>query len=237
MLPSFVKIHATDSTNDELKLRFRESVIPNLTTLYAHHQRAGRGQMGAVWQSQAGKNLTFSTLLRDVPVDKQGFEQVKFISVCLARWLRQEHQIQTHVKWPNDIVSVHHKLAGILVENVHAADGTVHAIHGIGLNVNQLDFEALPRAISLQSITGKEYHLEELLFSFVAYLHHQLVHHHAVVAMYESLLYKKDQLAQYKIEGRQIHGILRGVDDQGRMLLEVDGQVTAYETKQIKMIY
>ena len=52
-----VHIDEIDSTNLELKRKAVHQFIPNGTLLTASFQTAGKGQMGAIWESQKGKNL------------------------------------------------------------------------------------------------------------------------------------------------------------------------------------
>lgn len=60
-----VKLHATTSTNDELRARLRESETPHLTAIYSLSQSQGRGNRGSIWHTEDGKNLTFSVLVSD----------------------------------------------------------------------------------------------------------------------------------------------------------------------------
>jgi len=59
---SIIKLSATDSTNAYLKaLTLRES-LDDFTVVVTEMQLAGKGQMGAEWVSDKGKNLTVSIL-------------------------------------------------------------------------------------------------------------------------------------------------------------------------------
>ena len=49
------------------------------------------------------------------------------------------------IKWPNDILSDHHKIAGILIENIIKTNQIESSVIGIGLNVNQKSFKGLPK--------------------------------------------------------------------------------------------
>ena len=57
-----LKLDATDSTNLYLRDLLRSENPLDYTVVVAEKQLKGRGQMGAVWQSKGGKNLTFSVL-------------------------------------------------------------------------------------------------------------------------------------------------------------------------------
>ena len=57
-----VKLDATDSTNAFLKNLMLSEKQEDFTIVAANQQLQGRGQMGSKWESEAGKNLTFSVL-------------------------------------------------------------------------------------------------------------------------------------------------------------------------------
>lgn len=232
-----VKLHATGSTNDDLKARFRESELPQLTTIYTDHQKAGKGQMGATWVSEPFKNLTFSVLITDLVKNLTDFEINKCITVVLVEWLRKKLQVQAVIKWPNDILSVHHKLAGLLIENIYQGNSREFSIVGIGLNVNQTDFQSFTKAISLTQITGKTYNLEELLIDFLNFLSKELIHTEALISRYESHLFKYRQKTKFRKSGAEFTATVQGTDETGRLLLQHDGSLHAYHLKEVQWIY
>jgi BirA family biotin operon repressor/biotin-[acetyl-CoA-carboxylase] ligase len=61
-----VKLDAIDSTNDFLKDLIRQQNVENFTVISAENQTKGKGQMGAVWNSEQGKNLIMSVLVKDL---------------------------------------------------------------------------------------------------------------------------------------------------------------------------
>ena len=116
----------TDSTNNLLKAAvaadaawLREERIPVVWTGF---QTAGRGQAGNGWESEQGKNLLFSLLLRQppVPVEKQFLISML---AAVALWDTVAEAIGKEgltIKWPNDLYSGDKKLAGMLIENTLA---------------------------------------------------------------------------------------------------------------------
>lgn len=230
------KLHATESTNDYLKLRFRESKLTQLHTVVTHHQTAGRGQMGAGWTSEPGKNLTFSVLFKN----KMGlapFQINKFVSVMLVRFLKDHLEISAEIKWPNDILSVNKKIAGVLIENNFKAGVISHSIIGIGLNVNQLDFQDLPRASSLSRITGKEYNLDQLLKNFLTYLHTQLPEYKSHINSYESHMFGYLKNKNFVIDGLNQAAVIKGVDESGKLILVIKNEDQFFDLKEVAWLY
>lgn len=161
-------IRETNSTNTLLRTQYSEA-LPNLYTIRTDYQTAGRGQAGNGWESEDGKNLLFSTLMRSDIRPAEQFRLTMMVSVAMWEMLSQylPNDLLT-IKWPNDIYYGDKKLAGILVENILSGDRIAYSIAGIGLNVNQLEFKSdAPNPISMQQITGKAYDVEVLLSGFL----------------------------------------------------------------------
>ena len=161
-------IRETNSTNTLLRTQYSEA-LPNLYTIRTDYQTAGRGQAGNGWESEDGKNLLFSTLIRSDIRPAEQFRLTMMVSVAMWEMLSQylPNDLLT-IKWPNDIYYGDKKLAGILVENILSGDRIAYSIAGIGLNVNQLEFKSdAPNPISMQQIMGEAYDVEVLLSGFL----------------------------------------------------------------------
>ncbi|WP_431472135.1 biotin--[acetyl-CoA-carboxylase] ligase [Nonlabens sp. SCSIO 43208] len=235
---NIVKLYATTSTNDELRSRFRESELTHLTTVVAYKQSAGKGQHGAKWHSEPGKNLTFSFLLDNSKVRLTPFQINKWITVSLVSWLKNHLGIKADIKWPNDILAVNHKLAGILIETVYSGSSLSHAIVGIGLNVNQDEFPDSLKAISLKLITGKQFNLDELLFSFVQYLNVSNYEIKEFINDYNSHLYKLGRTLNFEYLDRPITATIIGVTENGLLeLMTTDSQYLTADLKELKWFY
>ena len=149
-----------DSTNEEVRRQIDN--LDNLSVVSALTQTAGRGQRGNSWSSAPGHNLTFSILLKfaddtsndfhsSLPrlkaVDQFVISEVAAISVAK---LLDNHGISASIKWPNDIYAGNRKICGILVENILRGNNVYRSIVGIGLNINQKNFDvSLPNPTSM----------------------------------------------------------------------------------------
>ena len=158
------KVSETLSTNELLKSLADREPLPVGYTVVAVAQTAGRGQLGAVWESQPGQNLTFSVLLRPdfLKADKM-FMISKVVSLAIADYLESTGGI-FKIKWPNDIYHFDSKICGTLIENQLMGDHIVYSIVGIGLNVNQEAFISdAPNPVSMFNIFDKKFDLTEEL--------------------------------------------------------------------------
>jgi len=121
----------TGSTNADL-LALAADGAPEGTVLAAEEQRAGRGRMGRAWVSPPRSALTFSVLLRPLPVPPARLGWLPLLAgVAVTSAVRAVTAVDARLKWPNDVLVRAAKLAGILAE---ASGGAV--VVGIGLNVS-----------------------------------------------------------------------------------------------------
>ena len=132
-----VHIDETDSTNRWLKdyplpLPAGEDVV-----VVADYQTAGKGCGSNAWESERGKNLTFSMLIHPegIPANEQ-FRITEVVSVALCETLEPYIKKKVEIKWPNDVYVGDRKICGILIENRLQGSVIKDSIIGIGLNVN-----------------------------------------------------------------------------------------------------
>lgn len=240
-----IKLDATDSTNSFLRQLSGMEMLTDYTIAVTDNQTSGRGQMGTVWYSETGKNLTASVF---VDVSFLEFERQFCISMvaCLALidTLKQFSIPKLKIKWPNDILSENKKICGVLIENIVKQNSLQATIIGVGLNVNQTQFVNLPQASSLKEITGVHHNLEELLISLIARLkfYFKLLKQDEffkIKQTYESLLFRKDKPSTFKdSENNQFSGFIKAVSDSGKLqILLEDNELREFDLKEISLLY
>ena len=144
-----IHIEETDSTNRWLKENGEGNMV-----VVADYQTAGKGCGTNSWESERGKNLTFSMLIHpeNIPASRQ-FRITEIISVAICEVLEQ-YIGDVSIKWPNDIYWRNGKLGGILIENALTGNQIRDCIIGVGLNVNQRRFlSGAPNPVSLWQIS------------------------------------------------------------------------------------
>ena len=239
-----IKLDAIDSTNDFLKQLFKESAVEDYTIVMANEQTKGKGQFGAKWISEPGKNLTMSILVKDIQLTNQNIYDFNIaVALSVIKVLKNIQIPNIAIKWPNDIMADSKKVAGILIENILKPDGSFTSIVGIGLNLNQTNFEDLPQAISLKCITGKTYEQEEIAILLKDSLKANRVNldksSDLLWEQYHQNLYKKEYPSAFEDKGgNRFMGIIKKVTRDGKLevLLE-DDSVTHFEVKDIKMLH
>ncbi|WP_297796112.1 biotin--[acetyl-CoA-carboxylase] ligase [uncultured Eudoraea sp.] len=227
-----VKLDATDSTNAYLKKLMATEKVQDFTVVTANNQLSGRGQRGAQWESEAGKNLTFSVLryFENFRIQEQ-FALNIIASLAVYKTLKKLFIPNLYVKWPNDIMSGNNKICGILIENNLKNDLIKSSIIGIGLNVNQMDFGKLNKASSLKRITGRTIDLDEVLTAILDNLKVLFEEFtpgkvHGIREQYESFLFRKDKPSTFRdSNSKLVTGYIRGITEEGKLVVEFEDAI------------
>jgi len=221
-------VASCDSTNSAL-LRQAEAGAPSGRVLVAEVQTAGRGRRGRHWVSASADSLTFSLLWRfPLPINRLSGLSLA-VGVAVSRALEALGAVGVCLKWPNDILlrqaDGDAKLAGILIE-LQADRRGVCTVIGIGLNL-RLPGDEVPQpaaglAQAMSQLPGRTELLAELLRQLALTLD--------AFAVDGLPSCKTDWLARHAWQDAPVtlldaeqpprHGLCRGVDDEGALLLE-----------------
>jgi BirA family biotin operon repressor/biotin-[acetyl-CoA-carboxylase] ligase len=239
-----IKLDAIDSTNEFLKGLSVEQTLENFTVVTAENQTKGKGQMGSVWVSEPGKNLIMSILVKNYLTDiSQLFNSSIVASVSIIQALEELNIPELSIKWPNDIMSYNKKIGGILIENSIKSDGNIFSIVGLGLNVNQTNFEQLPKASSLAAICNTPFDKEEILLKIIDKLEQNVLFWNQnpdlLWSEYTNKLFKKGIPMPFEDQNKhQFMGIIQGVSCIGRLRILLDNDtVSEFDIKGIQMLY
>ena len=230
---TLLEIHSLiDSTNSYLLRRIPHQVKQGQVCI-AEYQDAGRGRRGRQWISPFGSHIYMSMYwyLEQGISASMGLSVVAALAVSDA--IKQLYTLDVELKWPNDIYINGSKLAGILIDLEGQALEPSHSVIGIGLNID------MPLKIAehidqswtdLQSNTAKEVDRNQLASALVNCLHNRLLDHkeHGIALMLDDW-FKLDVYLNKPVKlmtgEKETLGICRGINAQGALLLEVDGQV------------
>lgn len=239
-----IKLDAIDSTNEFLKGLANKQEVDNYTIVTAKNQTKGKGQMGSVWNTESGKNLIMSILVKDFLSDiNRLFDLNIAVAVAVHSVLKEMDIPELSIKWPNDIMSYNKKIGGILIENSIKSDATFSSIVGLGLNVNQTNFEMLPKASSLAVVTNCNFEVNDLavkigeailkitsdMSSNAAFFWNQ----------YDGFLFKKGVPMAFEapLKGRFM-GIITGVSLIGKLQIMLEDDSTEeFDIKEVQMLY
>lgn len=240
-----IKLDAIDSTNHFLKALSAQERCENFTVVSAESQIEGKGQRGSGWASEAGKNLTFSILYNQ---KSEGITSLFTLNIIVAlsvvEALKSTSNLNFVIKWPNDILSENKKIGGILIENTFKNSNEVQSIIGIGLNVNQSQFENLPQASSLCLLENKLFDRETLLISIVNQLELNLkqlpiLGEDYFWNIYHQILFKREVVSTFEsASGKRFVGKIQNVTKDGKLaVLLDDDSIALFDVKEVKMLY
>lgn len=210
----------------------------------ADNQTAGRGQRGNKWLSRAGENLLVSIMVRPkalLMVSQFALSQAIALAVRAAMSFLG---IDVLLKWPNDIYVGERKLAGILVELDCCGVLVEQAVIGVGLNINQEQFEAMDKQpVSMKMLTGEAHDVNDvlgvLLDSFLYY--YSLLEkgdYRLLGAEYKRNLLGFGKIGHYRDAESCFDASIIDVENDGRLRLRcADGSERLYSFKEVEFIF
>lgn len=217
---------------------------PSGSVLAVEWQSGGRGRMGRAWRSGLGNALTFSLLWRF----KCGLAALSGLSlavgVALVRALHGLGVKGVTLKWPNDMLGAHGKLAGILVEAQGDVLGPSAVVIGIGLN---LSFSGMPTSRIGQPATSLEEMitvvpernlllaaiLRELCGVLEVFSRNGFA---ALRAEWESYHGARGQQVRLLLpDGSKVAGIARGVAADGSLELEMAQEIRKFNVGEVSL--
>lgn len=224
------------STNDNL---LRRDDCPDGYVLVTDLQTAGRGRAGHRWSAPAGENLLFSFSLT-LASPTQLFSLLPVftaLAVCEGSDAIGIEGVQA--KWPNDIVYEERKLGGILIES-RVRGKRARAVCGIGVNVNQTVFpdEIAEAATSLSLLAGAPVDRSRLLAAIIDALNRHLSYADPSqrIASYTARCRTVGRAITFQAGGERRRGRAVGVDEHGRLLVEMDGRVLAFSGNEVSHV-
>lgn len=239
------------STNDRASEMIAKSKPPEGTALRADTQTAGRGQFGSRWHSPPGLNLLLSVIY--YPEWLAARKQF-FLGMAVALGLKNGVEAAMaasgaatlpalRIKWPNDLYLNGKKTAGTLIQNSLTGAHIESSVIGIGLNVNQLDFDpALPNPTSLSLASGVLYDLDAVMSGLFEALEMQYLRlkngeFTQIKSDYEDALFRKGEAATFILTATQqsFRGVIAGVTETGFLRVLHDGRESTFDLKEVSL--
>lgn len=222
-----------DSTNQYLLDRIAQ--LTSGDACVAEYQQAGRGRRGRKWFSPFGANLYLSMYwkLDQGPAAAMGLSLV--IGIIMAEVLQKLGAEDVRVKWPNDLYLKDRKLAGILVELTGKTGDAAHLVIGAGINLKMREptADSIDQGwINLQE-AGVNIDRNQLTATLLKDLRLALRQFEIeglapFIARWRSLDNFMDRPVKLLIGEQEVHGIERGIDQQGALLLEQNGIIKPF---------
>jgi len=238
---NIIRLESVGSTNDYVREHADE--LPSMTAVVADSQTAGRGQGDNRWESEAGKNLTFSIIIKPKGVKAtRQFIYSKVIALAVADAL-DEYVDDISVKWPNDIYWRERKISGTLIECSVKNDSLKQVVIGTGVNINQATFSDYPQnPVSLLQILGKETDREEVLAKILENVegYEAMVQDQSddfISNYYGIRLFRCAGFHPYRDAQGEFEAETVGVEDDGHLILKTKtGEERRYAFKEVEFL-
>ncbi len=226
--PHILRFDSLPSTNTEAQRQATQGVPEGLCVV-AREQTKGRGRAGRTWVSPADAGLYFSIVLRPLSLEARAWPLLTLMAALAVRdALFEAYELETDIKWPNDIIAMERKLCGILAETVEAETGRA-VIVGIGINLNDGAFppELKNIATSISSLTGRAPDSEQLLQALIRALerHYEILQaangaEETIRAWSQHSSYAEGRRVRVHLDTEKFDGWTRGLEPDGALRVE-----------------
>lgn len=210
--------------------------------LLAEAQTAGRGRRGRSWLSPPGSGLYLS-LAWHFESGLAGLAPLSLVvGLTAADTLRQVSGAPVTVKWPNDLFVDDRKLGGCLVEMSGAAEGPCRAVVGIGINLFPTPaMHGLDQVWTTLADHGEPvgrnrlaaHLLDALAIALARFDRHGFDDFLARWPAFDALLDRPVRIIH--ANGSETPGTARGIDGQGRLVLETAGERRAIASGEVSV--
>lgn len=234
---SLIYLHQCSSTNDEI-IDFinLHHLDEDFLAVYTFHQTNGRGQYGNSWESFPQENLAYSFAIKSKKINCSDILFNYYTAMIIRNFIANLTAEQVKVKWPNDLILKNKKICGMLFER--KGD---YLIGGIGINILQQNFQNLPKAASIFSLTQLKFDLKNFAESLHLYVFGKLLNDtipNNIVELYNEQLYKKDEISVFEKNNLRQNGIIKGADENGNLCIDLENDgLQSFFHKEIEMLY
>lgn len=236
-----IYVPSCPSTNDLALKLLHHQVLPEGTVIITNKQTEGRGQRGNKWLTEPGLNLTLSVILRPTFLAiKDQFYLTIVTALAVRDFINTQAEIVAQIKWPNDILINNKKAGGILIENQLQGEYISTTVVGIGLNVNQKNFELLS-ATSIRLEMNREFVLSEIFTDLLSNLESRYLTLRSgdlssLKKDYLNSLFRLNEQHTYISNNIQFTGVIRDIDAWGKLLIETEKGIKRFDLKEVSFL-
>ena len=238
-----LEIHEQIVSTNSYLLEKSHSDHSSATVILAEQQTAGRGRRGRTWISPFGKNIYFSLLwtFNQGPSAVAGLSLA--VGVALVRALERYGLQGLGLKWPNDLLWQHRKLAGVLIEMFVDSLGACHVVIGVGLNLSLSKTAAEPIEqpwVDIQEIIHQKPRRNDLVALLIDELFLMLPEFEAkglspFILEWQALDVLNNQLVRIETPQFTKAGLAKGIDAIGGLKVKIQEQIEVFHTGEVSV--
>jgi BirA family transcriptional regulator, biotin operon repressor / biotin---[acetyl-CoA-carboxylase] ligase len=224
---SFMILTSVDSTNNYAMASIRDGIAKHGSAWFSYEQTHGKGRRGKTWRTETGKNIILSIAVdtRFLTVPQQFRLNIATALAC-KDFSEKYAGDETKIKWPNDIFWNDRKAGGILIENIIKGNKWQWAVIGIGININQTEFnlDTAFKPVSFKQITGKEFDVIQLskeLHGAILKRYEELQNNgfEKMFVEYNQNLFGLEKTVKLKKDNAVFETTIKGVSAQGKLIV------------------
>lgn len=227
-----IELEEVDSTNNFAKnLNEKKNGI----CIYSANQKFGYGRNNRKWISHKNKSIALSIILKYENNEESSV--IPLISAVAIRKTLHEFDIDSKIKWPNDILVNSKKISGILCELDYQADSENFIIVGIGINVNfesndfmdnsEMKYNIEPTSMNL--ILNKTLNIDDVLVKILKNFATSFKSKRSdLISYYKKNWFDREKNIEVLLGNNLIKGTAIDIKENGSLILK-----TKSETKEI----
>lgn len=254
------RVASTQSTNDDLMVRWRAGELIDPVARLAHEQTGGKGRGGKSWLAKPEDTLCFSLAY---PLHKRphelsglslviGLAAIAGIAAALDQSEAKLYEQGLRLKWPNDLLLNNAKLGGILIEGGQANPTSPSwMIIGLGLNLQNasgitksLQGSSAYGAAALNQLVSAQTRIPDAEFIWLKLI--EAFEKHLTSFNQYGFSYFKNTWSQWDAFAGQpvcisgagkatINGTASGVDDTGALLLNQNNTIVTVHAGDVSL--
>ena len=238
------KLHfdSLNSTNETLGQLSKKIELQNGFYITADFQKSGKCQNNDKWDSNPKENLLISIFLNlDLNIENS-FMLNQLASLAVLDTLRKFLKQKIEIKWPNDVFVDNKKISGILINNI-VKDGLINSsVIGIGINVNQTNFNNKYIATSMKLLNRKDFELNEIEKMLMKNIKKQSMtlldkKISLLSSRYNNHLYGKNLYSLFVLNKKRIYAKVIEVNQNGKIkLMFGDSEVNEFFQDEVKLL-
>lgn len=240
---TILRFETIESTNTEAISQAKRGADEGLCVV-AEQQTAGRGRHGRIWVSEKNAGLYFSLVLRP-KIEMRFLPLITLMSAVAVYETLKIFNLDSDIKWVNDIHVGGKKICGILAETSDTSKGLA-VIVGIGINLKSSNFppEISEIATSIETETTQVINSEILLQNLTRNLSEYcdlFYDEHGAKKIREEWIqrssYAFGKRVKVMLENETIFGTTNGIEENGALRIELEnGEIRIIHAGDVEQI-
>ena len=238
------KLHfdTLNSTNETLIQLSKKIKLQNGFYITADYQKSGKCQNNDKWDSNPKENLLISIFLNLNLNIENSFMLNQLASLAVLDTLSKFLEQKIEIKWPNDVYVDSKKISGILINNIVKGGIINSSVIGIGINVNQTNFNKKYIATSMKLLSKKDFKLNEIEKILMKNIKKQSMillekKISLLSSRYNNHLYGKNLDSLFILNKKRIYAKVIEVNQNGKIkLMSADGEVNEFSQNEVNLL-